>query len=164
MISLISPSILFARWDVTHFMICVFRVTVLRQSLLRAISQVRFENGKSPPIIRQFFVDQLRYNDNTINHVSCLKSASSRDWTLRQYSDAYYICAIITALACSTISTALPERGELFKTDIRTEQTPEDISLMQAAITEIERYRNMDRLIPSTNNVVNVACLEVCVV
>lgn len=35
---------------------------------------------------------------------------------------------------------------------------------MQAAITEIERYRNMDRLIPSTNNVVNVACLEVCVV
>lgn len=42
------------------------------QVLLSAISQVRFENGKTPPIIRQFFVDQLRYNDNTINTVRML--------------------------------------------------------------------------------------------
>lgn len=40
------------------------------QSLLQAISRVRFENGKTPPIVRQFLIDQLRYNDNTANAVS----------------------------------------------------------------------------------------------
>lgn len=36
---------------------------------MNAISQVRLENGKTPPQIRQFFIDQLRYNDNTTNQV-----------------------------------------------------------------------------------------------
>jgi len=40
------------------------------QSLVTAISQVRFENGKTPSVVRQFFIDQLRYNDNTSNPVS----------------------------------------------------------------------------------------------
>ena len=39
------------------------------QALVNAISQVRLENGKTPPQIRQFFIDQLRYNDNTTNQV-----------------------------------------------------------------------------------------------
>ena len=42
------------------------------QALVNAVSQVRLENGKTPPQIRQFFIDQLRYNDNTTNQV-CLK-------------------------------------------------------------------------------------------
>lgn len=42
------------------------------QALVSAISQVRLENGKTPPQIRQFFIDQLRYNDNTTNQVSSL--------------------------------------------------------------------------------------------
>ena len=47
------------------------------QSLLQAISHVRFDNGKTPPIVRQFLIDQLRYNDNTSNAVSyssCLRT------------------------------------------------------------------------------------------
>lgn len=39
------------------------------QALVHAISQVRFENGKTPAVVRQFLVDQLRYNDNTANPV-----------------------------------------------------------------------------------------------
>ena len=41
----------------------------LLQALVNAISQVRLDFGKTPPQIRQFFIDQLRYNDNTTNHV-----------------------------------------------------------------------------------------------
>lgn len=41
------------------------------------------------------------------------------------------------------------------------EQTGEDVELMQKAIAEVERYRNMDRLIPSYHNVVTIAALEV---
>jgi hypothetical protein len=39
------------------------------QSLVNAISRIRFENGKSPAVVRQFLIDQLRYNDNTANPV-----------------------------------------------------------------------------------------------
>jgi transcription initiation factor TFIID subunit 2 len=43
------------------------------QSLVAAISQVRFENGKTPSVVRQFLIDQLRYNDNTSNPVGVSK-------------------------------------------------------------------------------------------
>ena len=39
------------------------------QAILSAISRVRFENGKTPPVIRRFLIDQLRFNDNTTNAV-----------------------------------------------------------------------------------------------
>ena len=41
------------------------------------------------------------------------------------------------------------------------EQTAEDIELINKAIAEVDRYRNMDRLIPSYHNVVTIAALEV---
>ena len=115
------------------------------QALVNAVSQVRLENGKTPPQIRQFFIDQLRYNDNTTN----------------QYSDAYYMASLITALACASVSTFPPERGELTSSESKTDQTREDYELLDAAVAEVERYRSMDRLIPSLNNAVTVAALEV---
>ncbi|KAF8665397.1 hypothetical protein AX16_000416 [Volvariella volvacea WC 439] len=116
----------------------------VRKSLVIAISRIRFENGKTPSIVRQFLIDQLRYNDNTTN----------------SYSDAYYICTIISAAACATLSTAPPERGELLPTEARVEQTPEDADLLQQILKEVERYRKMDRLIPSPHNIVTIAALE----
>ncbi|THH09339.1 hypothetical protein EW145_g2091 [Phellinidium pouzarii] len=121
-----------------------FTEYLVRKALVNAISQVRLENGKTPPQIRQFFVDQLRYNDNTTN----------------LFADAYYICTLISALACSTVSTAPPEQGELTRSEPKNDQSVEDTMLLQAAIAEVERYRSMDRLIPSVHNVVTVAALE----
>ncbi|KIK70503.1 hypothetical protein GYMLUDRAFT_32530 [Collybiopsis luxurians FD-317 M1] len=116
----------------------------VRKSLVNAISRVRFENGKTPSVVRQFLIDQLRYNDNTAN----------------PYSDAYYICTIITAAACANMSTAAPERGELLPTEVRVEHTPEDQELLKQTLTEVDRYRSMDRLIPSVHNIVTIAALE----
>jgi len=48
------------------------------QSILQAISQVRLEDGKSPPVVRKFFIDQLRYNDNTTNPVLLIASVHSQ--------------------------------------------------------------------------------------
>lgn len=45
-------------------------VKIIFQTLVTSISQVRFDNGKTPSVVRQFFIDQLRYNDNTSNPVS----------------------------------------------------------------------------------------------
>ncbi|KAJ7597342.1 hypothetical protein C8J56DRAFT_316264 [Mycena floridula] len=116
----------------------------VRKALLAAISRVRFENGKSPGVVRRFLIDQLRYNDNTAN----------------PYSDAFYLCSIISATACATISTAPPERGELLPSEAPTEQNPEDQNLLAQSLTEIDRYRSMDRLIPSPHNIVTIAALE----
>ncbi|KAG9313991.1 hypothetical protein JVU11DRAFT_4768 [Chiua virens] len=116
----------------------------VRKTLVHAISQVRFENGKTPAIVRQFLVDQLRYNDNTAN----------------PYSDAFYICTLVSTAACATISVAPPERGELLKEEVRSEQSAEDANLLKQAVDEISRYRSMDRLISSPHNVVTIAALE----
>ena len=59
------------------------------------------------------------------------------------------------------MSTVPPEKSELTKSEARVEQSTEDVQLLQASIVEIERYRSMDRLIPSVHNVVTVATLEV---
>jgi transcription initiation factor TFIID subunit 2 len=97
------------------------------------LSRVRFDNGKTPSIIRQFLIDQLRFNDNT---------------------------TIITALAAATVPTKPPERNEIVMTEIKVDHTPEDIKLLNQALGEIDRYRSMDRLIPSTHNVVTIAAIE----
>ncbi|KAJ4485637.1 hypothetical protein J3R30DRAFT_3440949 [Lentinula aciculospora] len=116
----------------------------VRKSLVSAISRIRFENGKTPSVVRQFLIDQLRYNDNTAN----------------PYSDAYYICTIISAAACSNVSTAAPERGELLPSEVRVEHNAEDEELLKQTVTEVDRYRSMDRLIPSVHNIVTIAALE----
>ncbi|KAJ7086593.1 hypothetical protein C8R43DRAFT_939447 [Mycena crocata] len=116
----------------------------VRKSLINAISRIRFENGKSPSVVRKFLIDQLRYNDNTSN----------------AYADGFYICTIISAAAYATVSTASPERGELLPSEVRTEYNEEDADLLKQSLAEVDRYRNMDRLIPSTHNNVTIASLE----
>lgn len=81
-----------------------------------------------------------------------------------QYTDAFYICTIISALACASISTVPPERGELFPTEVKSDQTHEEANLLKQSLSEVDRYRSMDRLIPSPHNVVTIATLEVSLV
>ncbi|KAJ7611016.1 hypothetical protein FB45DRAFT_329816 [Roridomyces roridus] len=116
----------------------------VRKSLINAISRIRFENGKTPSVVRKFLIDQLRYNDNTSN----------------TYADGYYICTIISSAAYATVSTSPPERGELLPSEVRSEYNEEDADLLKQALAEVDRYRTMDRLIPSTHNNVTIAALE----
>ena len=59
------------------------------------------------------------------------------------------------------MSIAPPERGELLPTESRNEYTSEDMDLVKSTRAEVDRYRSMDRLIPSPHNIVTVAALEV---
>ncbi|KAI0068033.1 hypothetical protein BV25DRAFT_1904522 [Artomyces pyxidatus] len=117
----------------------------VRRALVRAVSQIRFENnGRCPNVVRQFLIDQLKYNDNTAN----------------PFTDAFYICTIISSLACASVSILPPERGELFPMETQSNQSSEEAKLLKQALEEVDRYRNMDRLIPSPHNVVTIATLE----
>ena len=68
---------------------------------------------------------------------------------------------MISALGCSLVSTLLPERGEFISNDSGPVQDPQDMELLKSAISEVDRYRSMDRLIPTFHNVVTVAVIEV---
>jgi transcription initiation factor TFIID subunit 2 len=46
--------------------------------------------------------------------------------------------------------------------ETKTEQTSDDVVLLKQALSEVDRYRSMDRLIPSPHNVVTIAAVEVC--
>lgn len=68
---------------------------------------------------------------------------------------------LISAAGCATVSTSPPERGELLPSEVRSQHTEEDANLVKLALQEVDRYRSMDRLIPSTHNIVTIAALEV---
>lgn len=111
--------------------------------------------------MRQFLIDQLRYNDNTSNPVSfTVRFTFTIFLHSFQYSDALYICYTISALAYATLSTVLPERGE-FTGQSTPVQDAQDFDLLKQALAEVDRYRSMDRLIPSYHNVVTIAVIEV---
>lgn len=78
-----------------------------------------------------------------------------------QYSDAFYISTIISSLACATVSTVPPERGEFISTDSRPTLDGQDDDLLRLSMAEVDRYRSMDRLIPTYHNVVTIAVIEV---
>ena len=131
---------------------------------MKSISRIRFANGKCPTIVRQFLIDQLKYNDNTANSVRldcCHRDAYTH---CSQNTDAFYICTIVSALACASISIVPPERGELFPTEVKSDQTLEEANLLKQSLSEVDRYRSMDRLIPSPHNVVTMATLEVSLI
>lgn len=46
-------------------------------------------------------------------------------------------------------------------TEVHVEQNPEDEELLKQTLNEVDRYRSMDRLIPSVHNIVTIAALEV---
>lgn len=60
------------------------------------------------------------------------------------------------------MSTASPERGELLTSEVRSEHNAEDADLLKQIVAEVDRYRSMDRLIPSPHNSVTIAAMEVC--
>ena len=128
---------------------------------------MRLNNGKSPPVVRQFLIDQLRHNDNRTNLVRYLTmiytDCTDELFQYNKYSDGWYIATVISSLATACVSTVAPERGEFLPTQAHSDQNGEDRELLKVAQAEVERYRSMDRLVPSPHNVVTVAALEVFV-
>ncbi|KAK4696234.1 transcription initiation factor TFIID subunit 2, partial [Phenoliferia sp. Uapishka_3] len=113
----------------------------LKKTIVKAISMVRDQEGQTPPVVQQFLVDLLAYNDNLGN----------------LYSDTFYIAEVMNALAHSFVAVASKEAGHL------TEETYEEAQnneYLQPAIQEVERYMSTDRLVPSYHNAITIAGIE----
>ena len=117
----------------------------VRKSVIISLTSIRDSSSRSHINVREFLVDQLKYNDNSIN----------------RYSDSYYLSSIINCLAIALIPTVQHD-ASVFQQDEDADSNdhPRGPELRRNAIDEVERYRTMDRLVPSYQNVISIAALE----
>lgn len=101
---------------------------------------VRDDQGQTPPVIQQFLVDLLAYNDNLGN----------------KYSDAHYVSSVMNALSHAFVKT-LPREVQGFDSLDEVDGNEN----LAPAMQEVERYMAADRLVPGYHNVVTIAGIEV---
>lgn len=115
----------------------------LQCALIEAISNVRDKNEHTPREVKEFLLDKLKFNDNSLN----------------DYSDAHYVSRLIRGL--SRAIRARPKRppeSEL-SMEIETEFL-EMNQLEKACLDEIDRYRRMDEWTSSFQNLYSRTALE----
>lgn len=130
------------------------RVTFIMQCAIpRAMAQLRDVDGKVPMDVRQFFVDRLRYNENSEN----------------QFSDCHYIATLMECLADSlVVSHRLikpPEPTYQFNFGEEEPEEPEepynpDAEFEAIAVGEIERYRRIDEWESTYQNIYSTTAIE----
>ncbi|GAA5898524.1 transcription initiation factor TFIID subunit TAF2 [Sporobolomyces salmoneus] len=117
-----------------------FTLYFLKKTILTAISMVRDDRGQTPPVIQQFLVDLLAYNDNLGN----------------KYSDAHYVSSVMNALSHAFVKT-LPRDVNPYAAEFDEIEPNENLA---PAVQEVERYMAVDRLVPGYHNVVTIAAIE----
>ncbi|KAG2226887.1 hypothetical protein INT45_010166, partial [Circinella minor] len=111
----------------------------VQKGLVIAFSQVRDQEGVTPIRVRQLLLDLLKYNDNIGN----------------EFSDSYYIATIISALGDAFIPSHENSNSDAMQID-----NEENEQLLAAAVSEIERFRTLDCVIPTYHNIVTVSCIK----
>ncbi|GAB1524178.1 hypothetical protein RhiTH_007331 [Rhizoctonia solani] len=136
-----------------------FQEYFVRKAVITALSQLR--DGTSGTgawlggaLVRGTIVDQLVYNDNNGN----------------TYADDMYIATLITALGTALIPPDVSERNELAHNHTvememeeamrRQMEEDENAEVLRRAVTQVERYRARDRLVPSRHNVISIAAIQ----
>ncbi len=111
---------------------------------------------KHPIEAAKFLLEQLRFNNNSSN----------------PYSDHFYVAKLLDALATSLTSTAsVPKKPEMsFTFDVGDGDDDDDVDedvtdkeardLLEQALAEIERYRRMDELTGSYQNIWTTTALD----
>ncbi|KAJ9668995.1 Transcription initiation factor TFIID subunit 2 [Coniosporium apollinis] len=112
---------------------------LLQCAIPRAIAKVRDNNGKAPMRVKRFFIDKLKFNDNSNN----------------EYSDDHYVATLMYCLAESLTTSREP--GSF---DFSFGDDPEEFQFRKSAINEIERYRRIDEWTPSYHNIFTVTALK----
>ncbi|KDN40979.1 hypothetical protein K437DRAFT_258484 [Tilletiaria anomala UBC 951] len=114
----------------------------LRRAILHAISRVRNEHGRPLSQVKRFLVNVLRYNDNSSN----------------RFGDDFYIAGLINTIAAAYIPADYNLNAPLPL--LSAEEREADALLLQAAVNEIERCRELDMLVPSYHNIISIAALD----
>nr|POF00404.1 transcription initiation factor tfiid subunit 2 [Quercus suber] len=138
---------------------------IIQCAIPRAMSKIRDSEGKVPMSVRRFFIDKLKFNDNSNN----------------EYTDCHYIATLINCLSDSLVAShrvpaPKPPPAMDFHFDFGdddppaeqamdldeeiTEENAVDVEFEHEAINEIERVRRIDEWITSYHNVYSMTALS----
>ncbi|KAK4989166.1 Transcription initiation factor TFIID subunit 2 [Elasticomyces elasticus] len=114
-----------------------------------AMARIRNDKGVCPLSVRRWFLDKLRFNDNSNN----------------DYSDCHYIATLLTCLADSLCTTTQERKSYTFEFSNETEADDDGHEAAEAAfkrdaIDAIERYRRIDTYVSSYQNVYTTTALS----
>ena len=115
---------------------------MLQCAIPQAMAKIRDTNGRVPDIVKDFFLDKLKFNDNTNN----------------EFSDAQYVSILMSCLAKSL--TVEKKTGDFVFDMGDDEQEDKDAQLKRIAMAEIDRHRRIDEWIPSFQNVFTVTAMD----
>jgi len=132
---------------------------IMQCAIPKAMVLLRDEDGRVPKEIRQFFVDKLKFNDNSDN----------------AFSDCHYVATLMHCLADSLVAshrliqtTAPAQPTYEFNFGEEEPDEPEepeepfnpdaDFELM--AVNEIERYRRIDEWVLTYQNIYSTTAIE----
>ncbi|KAK8043594.1 Transcription initiation factor TFIID subunit 2 [Apiospora rasikravindrae] len=127
---------------------------LIQCSIVETVAKVRDRDGKCPEEARRFILEQIQNNNNEEN---C-------------YSDQFYICKLIKALATCQIPDEKKSKTSMSMSmsfgdgdddedgDVVADKEPQEFK--ERALEEIDRYRRMDEYSPSYQNCFTVAALD----
>ena len=107
----------------------------LQCTIPRSLGRVKDSTGETPSQVKRFFLEKLKFNDNSEN----------------EFSDNHYMATLLRGLA-----EALSDgKGiDSYDEDIERDKFRKD------AINEIERYRRIDEWISSFQNIYSITALD----
>ncbi|SMQ51313.1 unnamed protein product [Zymoseptoria tritici ST99CH_3D7] len=124
------------------------RVTFIMQCAIpQAMARLRDADGKVPRAVQQFFVDKLKFNDNSDN----------------EFSDCHYVSTLMTCLTDSLVAShreVKPVYQFDFGEDEPLEPENPDAEFEALAVGVIERYRRIDEWVLTYQNVYSTTAIE----
>lgn len=121
---------------------------ILQCALPQSMAKLRDADGKVPLGVRRFFVDKLKFNDNSTN----------------EFSDAHYISTLMTCLADSLVVSHRELQAsytfEFGEDEPMADDNDPDADFEKEAISEIERYRRIDEWISTYHNVYSMTAIK----
>ena len=118
----------------------------LQCKIIEAISKVREAKGGAPRAVKEFLLEKLKFNDNSIN----------------DYSDCYYVATLMKAITEAVGAKAKFSSGaevDLMDTS-EQEESSAQYRLEQDCLGEIDRHRRMDEWASSYQNIYTRTALE----
>ena len=119
---------------------------LLQRKIIEAISKVRDAKGGAPREVKEFLLEKLKFNDNSVN----------------DYSNCFYVATIMKAITAAV--TAKPKFSSTTEVDLMDTNEEEERSaqyrLEQDCLAEIDRHRRMDEWASSYQNIYTRTALE----
>ncbi|EEP76699.1 predicted protein [Uncinocarpus reesii 1704] len=133
----------------------------LQKAIPEAMAKVRNRHGQSPMRVKKFLYEKLKFNDNSNNKVPLSLGSHTNDCELMlpQFSDCYYVAALIRSITDALINGKENSDGVDFDINRELGRQAEN-QLYLDCIAEIDRYKRMDEWTSSFQNLYSRTAID----